>query len=333
MKTAIACLCAAWSITTGLTEAAAQDYPTRAIQMVVPYAAGGPPTWPRAKLLELLSPATRPAGCDRDRGGGGGIPGTEAVAGAKPDGHTLLVGATGPLVVSPAVRKLNYQVDKDLKPIAEIWRSSQLLAVNPKLGVKSAAKLRLCQEEPGQGHHRDRRHRHAAASPHGADQPRTGVELVHVPYRGTAAALPNVLGGQIDAIIGDVSVIAPNVKSGALVALAVTAPERSPLLPNVPTMAQSGYPSLVAESWYGLMAPAAVPDAVMKKLVSAVQDLAERPLIPGGVAAARCSRGGDVTRCVQCPSQRRDEEIGAALRAPPASSSAVTAFVGEGSIP
>jgi tripartite-type tricarboxylate transporter receptor subunit TctC len=278
MKTAIACLCAAWSITTGLTGAAAQDYPTRAIQMVVPYAAGGPTDLAARKVAELLSPRLGQAVVIENRGGGGGIPGTEAVAGAKPDGHTLLVGATGPLVVSPAVRKLNYQVDKDLKPIAEIWRSSQLLAVNPKLGVKSVADfLAYAKKNPAKvtigtaG---------IGTLPHllmVLINQETGVELVHVPYRGTAAALPNVLGGQIDAIIGDVSVIAPNVKSGALVALAVTAPERSPLLPNVPTMAQSGHPSLVAESWYGLMAPAAVPDAVMKKLVSAVQDSLKDP--------------------------------------------------------
>lgn len=272
MKTAIACLCAAWSITTGLTGAAAQDYPTRAIQMVVPYAAGGPTDLAARKVAELLAPRLGQPVVIENRGGGGGIPGTEAVAGAKPDGHTLLVGATGPLVVSPSVRKLSYQVDKDLKPIAEIWRSSQLLAVNPKLGVKSVADfLAYAKKNPAKvtigtaG---------IGTLPHllmVLINQETGVELVHVPYRGTAAALPNVLGGQIDAIIGDVSVIAPNVKSGALVALAVTAPERSPLLPDVPTMAQSGHPSLVAESWYGLMAPAAIPATVMKKLVPAVQ--------------------------------------------------------------
>jgi tripartite-type tricarboxylate transporter receptor subunit TctC len=272
MKKAIACLCAAWSITTGSSGAAAQDYPTRAIQMVVPYAAGGPTDLAARKVAELLAPRLGQPVVIENRGGGGGIPGTEAVAGAKPDGHTLLVGATGPLVVSPSVRKLNYQVDKDLKPIAEIWRSSQLLAVNPKLGVKSVADfVAYAKKNPAKvtigtaG---------IGTLPHllmVLINQETGIELVHVPYRGTAAVLPNVLGGQIDAIIGDVSVIAPNVKSGALVALAVTAPERSTLLPDVPTMAQSGYPSLVAESWYGLMAPAAVPEAVMKKLVPAVQ--------------------------------------------------------------
>ena len=105
-----------------------------------------------------------------------------------------------------------------------------------------------------------------------------GVKLVHVPYRGTAAALPDVIGGQIDAIIGDVALIAPNIKSGALVPIAVTAPERSTLLPDVPTVAEFRYPKLIAESWYGLMAPAGVPHDVMQKLVPAVQDALADPL-------------------------------------------------------
>lgn len=272
MKTAATCLCAMSALAAGLTLATAQDYPTRTIRMVVPYAAGGPTDLAARKVAELLAPRLGQSVVVENQGGAGGIPGTAAVAAATPDGHTLLVGATGPLVVSPSIRKLPYNVDKDLKPVAEIWRSSQLLAVNPKLGVKSVADfLAYARKNAGKV---------TVGTAGNGTLPHllmvlmnreTKIELVHVPYRGTAAVLPNVLGGQIDAIIGDVAVIAPNIKSGALVALAVTAPERASLLPSVPTMAESGQPSLVAESWYGLMAPAAVPETVMKKLVPAVQ--------------------------------------------------------------
>ncbi|MPZ37752.1 MAG: tripartite tricarboxylate transporter substrate binding protein [Rhizobiales bacterium] len=272
MKTAVTCLCAVWALAAGLTGAAALDYPTRTIRMVVPYAAGGPTDLAARKVAELLAARLGQSVVIENQGGGGGTPGTAAVAAATPDGYTLLVGATGPLVVSPSIRKLTYDVNEDLKPIAEIWRSSQLLAVNPKLGVKSVAEFLVFAKKnagkitvgtAGNG-----------TLPHllmVLMNREIGIQLVHVPYRGTAAVLPNVLGGQIDAIIGDVAVIAPSVKSGSLVALAVTAPERSSLLPDVPTMSESGHPSLVAESWYGLMAPAAVPDTVMKKLVPAVQ--------------------------------------------------------------
>lgn len=272
MKTAVTCLCALGAFAAGLTGAAAQDYPTRTIRMVVPYAAGGPTDLAARKVAELLAPRLGQSVVVENQGGGGGIPGTAAVAAATPDGHTLLVGATGPLVVSPSIKKLPYDVEKSLKPVAEIWRSSQLLAVNPKLGVKSVADfLAYARKNAGKV---------TVGTAGNGTLPHllmvlvnreTKIELVHVPYRGTAAVLPNVLGGQIDAIIGDVAVIAPSVKSGALVALAVTAPERSSLLPKVPTMAESGQPNLVAESWYGLMAPAAVPEAAMKKLVPAVQ--------------------------------------------------------------
>jgi tripartite-type tricarboxylate transporter receptor subunit TctC len=264
------CAAAALAVTAGA--ALADTYPSRTVRMVVPYAAGGPTDLAARKLADLLSPRLGQPVVIENRGGGGGIPGTEAVATATPDGYTLLVGATGPLVVSPSVKKLRYDVDKDLQPVAEIWRSSQLLAVHPKVGIKTFAEfVDYARKNPGKvtigtaG---------IGTLPHlllELMNMEANVRLVHVPYRGTAAVLPNVIGGQIDAIIGDVAVIASNVRSGALVPIAVTAPERSTLLPNVPTVAESGYPRLVAESWYGLMAPAGVPQDAMKKLVPAVQ--------------------------------------------------------------
>ena len=247
--------------------------------MMVPYAAGGPTDLAARKLADLLGARLGQPVVVENRGGGGGVSGTEAVATATPDGYTLLVGATGPLVVSPSVRKLRYDVNKDLQPIAEIWRSSQLLASNPKAGLKTFAEfIDHAKKNPGKltvgtaG---------IGTLPHLLLEyvnMEAGVKLVHVPYRGTAAALPDVIGGQIDAIIGDVALIAPNIKSGALVPIAVTAPERSTLLPDVPTVAESRYPKLIAESWYGLMAPAGVPHDVMQKLVPAVQDALADPL-------------------------------------------------------
>ncbi len=272
MKITTAWICAAASLAVLHGTAFADDYPSRTIKMVVPYSAGGPTDLAARKVAELLGPKLGQSVVVENRGGAGGLPGTEAVANAKPDGYTLLVGATGPLVVSPSIKKLRYDVNKDLQPVAEIWRSSQLLAVHPKLGVKTLAQfVDYAKKNPGKvtiGTAGNGTLPHLLLVLMNGE---AGIKLVHVPYRGTAAVLPNVLGGQIDAIIGDAAVIAPNIKSGALVPIAVTAPERSTLLPNVPTMAESGYPKLVAESWYGLMAPAGVPADAMKKLVPAVQ--------------------------------------------------------------
>jgi len=271
MRTLAAWICAAAAITAASTAQSADNaYPSRTVRMIVPYAAGGPTDLAARKLATLLGPRLGQPVVVENRGGGGGVSGSLLVATAKPDGYTLLVGATGPLVVSPSIRKLAYDVDKDLQPVAEIWRSSQLLAVHPKLGVKTLAEfLDYAKKNPinlgtaGPG-----------TLPHLLMElinREAGIKLVHVPHRGTAAVLPQVVGGHIDAIIGDAAVIAPNVTSGALVPIAVTAPKRSALLPNVPTMAESGHPKLVAESWYGLMAPAGVPQDAMKKLVPAVQ--------------------------------------------------------------
>jgi tripartite-type tricarboxylate transporter receptor subunit TctC len=278
MKRTAAWICAAVALVAANATASADSYPSRVVRMIVPYAAGGPTDLAARKLADLLSPRLGQPVVVENRGGGGGIPGTEAVANATPDGYTLLVGATGPLVVSPSVRTLRYDVNKDLQPIAEIWRSSQLLAVNPKVGVKTFAEfIDHARKNPGKvtigtaG---------IGTLPHLLLEfvnLEAGVKLVHVPYRGTAAVLPNAIGGQIDAVIGDVAVIAANIRSGALVPIAVTAPERSTLLPDVPTVAESRYPKLVAESWYGLLAPAGVPQDVMKKLVPAVQEALADP--------------------------------------------------------
>jgi tripartite-type tricarboxylate transporter receptor subunit TctC len=205
-------------------------YPSRPVRLIVPYAAGGPTDLAARQLAEALRVSLGGAVIVENRGGAGGIPGTEAVAQASPDGYTLLVGAAGPLVVSPSVRKLRYNVEKNLVPIAEIWRSSQVLAVSPKVGVKSVKDfVAYAKKNPGKV---------SAGSAGNGTLPHlsivlmnqvAGIEMVHVPYRGTGAALPDLIGGQIEAIFGDTAVLAPNIQSGKIVALAVTSRQRSPL--------------------------------------------------------------------------------------------------------
>jgi tripartite-type tricarboxylate transporter receptor subunit TctC len=214
-----------------------------------------------------------------NKGGAGGIPGTEEVVRAAADGYTLLLGGAGPLVVSPAVKRLRYDVRKDLTPLGQTWRSSQVLAVHPKLGIKTMAELvayakanpeKLNAGSAGVG-----------TLPHLSIEmlnQAAGIKIVHVPFRGTGAALPNLLGGQIELMFGDVAVLAPNVESHNLIGLAVTSPERSARLPDLPTVAEAGFPALVAESWYGLLAPARPPPAVLKRLEDALrQALADPP--------------------------------------------------------
>ena len=191
------------------------------------------------------------------------------------DGYMLLLGAPGPLFVTPSVRAVRYDVQKDLVPLAEIWRSPQVLIVHPNVKAKTLGELialaktrQLNAGSAGVG-----------TLPHLSIEllkREAGINIVHIPYRGTGAAVPDLLGGSIDMLFGDVAVLAPLVSGGKVNALAVTAAQRSRLLPDVPTTAEAGMPTLSAENWYAMMVPANLPGAVMAKLRdaahAAVQD-------------------------------------------------------------
>jgi tripartite-type tricarboxylate transporter receptor subunit TctC len=209
------------------------------------------------------------------------------------DGYMLLLGAPGPLFVTPSVRAVRYDVQKDLVALAEIWRSPQVLIVNPKLKVKTLGELVALAKS---------REINAGSAgvgtlPHLSIEllkREAGIKIVHVPYRGTGAAVPDLLGGSIDILFGDVAVLAPLVAGGKVTALAVTAAQRSPLLPDVPTTAQAGLPTLAAENWYAMMVPADLPAPVMSKL----RDAARGAVMDPDFRAALAKQGagsGDAT--------------------------------------
>jgi tripartite-type tricarboxylate transporter receptor subunit TctC len=252
--------------------ASAAEFSSRAVRIIVPYAAGGPTDAAARLIAEAMRPHLGKPVVVENRGGGGSIPGTEAVIHAPPDGYTLLLGAAGPLVVVPLAKPVRYDVAKDLVPIAQVWRSSQILAVNRALGLKTVADfVAYAKKNPG---------RVTVGSAGVGTLPHlsielfkreAGIDLVHVPYRGTGAALPNLVGGQIDALFGDTGILVPSILANNIVALAVTSPERSPMIPDIPTMAEVGYPALETESWYGLLAPAGVPAPVIRRLETAAR--------------------------------------------------------------
>ncbi len=253
--------------------AIAQDFPNRPIRIIVPFVAGGP-TDVAARLIarSMLPHLGQPVVVD-NRGGAGGITGAQTVVTSAPDGYTLLLGTFGPLIVSPAVNKaLSYDAIRDLAPIGQVYRSAQVLAVNPKLGVKTlAAFVAYARANPGKVNIGSAG---IGTLPHLSIEilkREAGLDVTHVPYRGTSAALTEVIGGQIEALIGDVAVVAPSAQSGQVVALAVTSPERAKLLPDVQSVREAGYAALVAESWGGLLAPAGVPPQILRRLEEALQ--------------------------------------------------------------
>ena len=260
-----------WLVATVATaHAQADNYPSRPIRFVVPFAAGGPTDAAARLFAEPLRKQLGQSVVIENRPGGGGTAGTEGVLNGPRDGYTLLLGAPGPLFVTPSVRAVRYDVQKDLAALAEIWRSPQVLIVNPKLKVKTLGELIALAKS------RDLNAGSAGVGtlPHLSIEllkREAGLKIVHVPYRGTGAAVPDLLGGSIDMLFADVAVLAPLVAGGKVTALAVTAAQRSPLLPDVPTTAESGVPALSAENWYAMMVPADLPAPVMSKLRDAAR--------------------------------------------------------------
>ena len=204
--------------------------------------------------------------------------GAEAVVNATPDGYTLLFGTVGPLVISPSAAALRYDPAKDLVPVGQVYRSAQVFSATPRLGKTTVGEfLSYAKDNPGKatmGTAGNGTLPHLTTELLKRD---AAVNITHVPYRGTNAALADLIGGQIDAIFGEVSIMAPNVLSGKAVALAITSPERSKLLPSVPTMSEVGIPSLTVESWGGLLAPARVPADVLVRLEQALMNALREP--------------------------------------------------------
>lgn len=259
-------------------QAPADDFPSQPIRFVIPFSAGGPTDTAGRLIAEPLRRQLGQPIVIENRPGASGVPATEAVVNGPNDGYTLVVGGIAPIVLVPAVKKLRYDVDKDLVPLGLIWRSPQVVAVRSSLNVSTLADFiahgranpdKLTIGSAGVGtvtHLANELFRQEA-----------GVSFTHVLYRSTSNSITDLIGGQIDAIFGDVAILAPQVKAGAIRALAITAEKRSPLLPELPTMAESGLPNVKTEVWFGLLAPAKTPAPVLEQLKRAVQASQEDP--------------------------------------------------------
>jgi len=258
---------------TGLA-ADAQAYPSRPITLVVPYPAGGPTDVLARLVAEKLSSMFGQSVIVESRpGGAGGTVGAKAVASADPDGYTLLISQVGALTISPSIYKsADYELSKAFAPVALVAVSPQLLCVSPTLPVRSVAELiAYARANPGKvnfgsagagtvSHITGEYFAHSA-----------GIKLVHIPYKGTGPALTDLLGGHIPMAFAPIPASHANVSAGMLRALAVTSTTRSSLLPDVPTISESGLPGFDASLYYGLVAPAGTPRPVIDKLNGALQ--------------------------------------------------------------
>jgi tripartite-type tricarboxylate transporter receptor subunit TctC len=256
----------------------ADEYPSRAVNIVVPFTAGGPSDTAARLFADVLRRELGQSVIIENRPGASGIPGTESVLQTPPDGHTLLLGGLAPLVLIPPIQKVRYDLAKDFVPLALIWRSPQVFALSTKLGLKTVAEaVAYGKAHPGKitiGSAGIGTVTHLAGE---LFKREAGIELTHVPYKSTVNSLSDLMGGHIDAIFGDVAILKPQVQAGSIQALAITAPERSPLLPELVTMAEAGFPKVRTEVWYGILAPARTPPQILERLKIATANVQKDP--------------------------------------------------------
>mgnify|MGYP000285672177 CR=1 FL=1 len=251
--------------------AAAQDYPTQPIMLVNPYAAGGPAdVVARALARELEKQLGRAVVVENKPGGGASI-GTGLVARAKPDGYTLLLGTSAAHVVTPLMQKTPYDGVSDFDFVAIVANQPNMVVVNPKVGVKTLAELiDKARSAPGKINYASAG---PGSSPHlGGElfRQRANIDIVHIPYSGAAPAINDLVGGQVDMALLNLSASLPFIKDKRLIPLAYAAKKRSPLLPDVPTLVESGVKGAESASWYSLAAPKGTPPGVIEKLNKAV---------------------------------------------------------------
>jgi len=246
----------------------AQNYPTRLVRIIVPFVPGGPTDIQGRWAAQQLSNALGQNFIVENRGGGGGVPGTEAVVKAAPDGYTLLAGNPGPLTVSPSVNaKMPYDTLRDLAPIFLIARTASCLMVHPSVPAKGIKDfVALAKAQPGKINY---------GSPgvgtvgHFATElfaTQAGIKMNHVPYKGAAQYTIDLIAGHIEIAIIQFAGCAPLLQQNKLRAIGATSEKRSPLLPNLPTIAEQGLTGFVSYNWNGMLAPAKTPREVITRL-------------------------------------------------------------------
>ena len=243
------------------------NYPDRPIRMILPASPGGPVDVIARTVGAGLSDALGQPIVMDNRAGAGGIIGAETVAHAAPDGYTLMFAHSGPLAIESALHsKLSYDPVKDFAPVSLVAASLYALLVNPAVPAKSVPEfVALAKSQPGKLHYASGglgTGIHMAAELFNLA---AGVRTVHVPYKGAGPGMTALLGGEVEMMFNGVSSALPHVKTGRLRALAISSIKRSPLLPDLPTVAESGL-NFDTAGWYGLVAPARTPKAVTMKL-------------------------------------------------------------------
>lgn len=246
----------------------AADFPAKTVRVVVPFAAGGSTDILARNIAQRLNEAWKQPVIIDNRAGGGGIIGSEVVVKAPPDGYTLLVGTVTTNAVSASLyRKLPFDPARDFTPITEFASIPQLLSVHPSIPVRSVKELvAIAKARPGQFNYGTAGAGSASHMAMALFESTAKVTMVHVPYKGTGPALVDLLGGHLDLMFDVIMTTLPHMQAGKLRTLGVSGLKRSPVTPDVPTIAESGYPGYEAIVWFGFFAPAGTPPEVVRKI-------------------------------------------------------------------
>jgi len=257
----------------------ADEYPSHPIRLIVPYAAGGGADSVARIIAKRVGETIGQTIVIENRGGAGSIIGTDLVNKSEPDGYTLLLGQSGPISINPAVyKKLPYDPLKDFAPVTMTTSYPYIMVVNPKLGVKTAQEfVALAKSKPGELNYGTTG---IGAANHLLTElfdSKAGIKMTHIPYRGTALAVTDLIAGQVQVVFADPVSALPHINAGTLLALAVTSKDRSPVAPEVPTISESGYGGFDAIAWHGILAPAHTPAAIIDRLNAEIVKALKEP--------------------------------------------------------
>jgi tripartite-type tricarboxylate transporter receptor subunit TctC len=278
MRRVFIAVCAVLALA-GVPSAWAQDYPTRPIRVVIAFPPGGPTDFVGRLITDKMTASLGQRVYIENRAGASGTVGADNVAKADPDGYSLFLTTSGAIAVAPHIlQSVPYDPLKDFAPVALVTKVTEIVVVTPKLGIKTIKDLvALAKEKPGTVSFASTG---IGSPPHLAQEllaASANVKFLHVPYRGAAPAVTDLLGGQVQVLAADLPVLISQIQAGAFIPIGAAADKRDAVLPDVPTLAEQGFPNTEASNWYALLAPAKTPPAVIAKLNKAVNDALNDP--------------------------------------------------------
>jgi tripartite-type tricarboxylate transporter receptor subunit TctC len=274
--------------------AVAQNFPDHPVRLIVPFPAGGPSDIIARVVAQRMAELLKQPITIDNRGGQGGVLGTDVLAKAKPDGYTIALSSAGALAISPSMEKVAYDSMKDLQAITMVATVPEMLVVAGNVPAKNMSELvALAKAQPGKLNFASSG---PGSLPHLAGELlklTAKIDIVHVPYRGAAPAVNDLLGEQVQMVFLDLPIILPQVESGKLKPIAIGSAERSPTAKDVPTTAEVGMPDLKIENWYGLVAPAGTPAAIVAVLNKAATEAMRDPQVKEKLASQGATLIGD----------------------------------------